>query len=47
MQQNKISVFINSRILFEPMFVIFGTLCYIGTFLLFVKCDYGYVCYCV
>jgi len=33
MQQNRISVFIDSRILFEPMSVIFGTLRYIGTFL--------------
>jgi len=35
MQQNMISVFINSRILFEAMSVIFGTLRYIGTFLHF------------
>ena len=33
MQQNRISVLNDSRKLFEPMFVIFGTLCYIRTFL--------------
>jgi len=33
MQQNRISVLINLRILFEPMFVILGTLRYIGIFL--------------
>jgi len=33
MQQNRISVLINSRKLFEPISVIFGTLRYIGTFL--------------
>jgi len=32
-QQNRISVLIDSRILFEPVSVIFGTLRYIGTFL--------------
>ena len=32
-QQNRILVLIDSRILFEPMSVIFGTLCYIDTFL--------------
>jgi len=33
MQQNRISILIDSRILFEPMSVIFGTLRYIGKFL--------------
>jgi len=33
MQQNRISVFIDLKILFEPMSVIVGTLRYIGTFL--------------
>jgi len=33
MQQNRISILIDLRILFEPMSVIFGTLRYIGTFL--------------
>ena len=32
-QQNRILVLIDSRILFEPMSVIFGTFRYIGTFL--------------
>jgi len=33
MQQHRISVFIDLKILFEPMSVIVGTLHYIGTFL--------------
>jgi len=33
MQQNMISDFIDLKILFEPMSIIVGTLCYIGTFL--------------
>jgi len=33
MQQNRISVFIDLKILFEPMSVIVGTLRYIDTFL--------------
>jgi len=33
MQQNRISVLNDSRKLFEPMSVIFGTLCYLHTFL--------------
>jgi len=32
-QQNRILILIDSRILFEPMFVICGTFRYIGTFL--------------
>jgi len=32
-RQTRVLVLIDSRILFEPMFVIFGTFCYIGTFL--------------
>jgi len=33
MQQTRISIFIDLRILFEPMSVIFGTFRYIGIFL--------------
>jgi len=34
MQQNRTLIFIDLKILFEPMFVIAGTLCYVGTLLL-------------
>jgi len=33
MQQNRTSTFIDLKILFEPMSVIVGTLCYIDTLL--------------
>ena len=34
MQQNRTLIFIDLKILFEPMSVIAGTLCYVGTLLL-------------